>query len=112
MLNRIFKIPSGRGAASKLQKIGMSTKSGDIDYRICEFLWHGPCEGEISQSWATEIIRNEGEADIEIGGQYQMEWSGGRKKGKNVYPITLLKIFHSLEEAKGNFSISFHIPMP
>ena len=112
MLNRIFKIPSGTGVASKLQKIGMSTKSGDIDYRICEFLWHGPYEGEISQSWATEIIRNEGEADVEIGGQYQMEWSGGRKKGKNVYPITLLKIFHSLEEAKGNFSISFHIPMP
>ena len=23
-------------------KIVMATKSGDVDYRICEFLWHGP----------------------------------------------------------------------
>ena len=90
----------------------MATKSGDIDYRICEFLWHVPYKGEISQSWATEIIRNEGEADIQVGGQYQMKWSAGRKKGNNVHPINLLKIFHSLEEARGNFSISFDIPLP
>ena len=90
----------------------MATKSGDIDYRICEFLCLGTYEGGISKSWTTEIIRNEGEADIQIGCQYQMEWSGGRKKGKNVYPFTLLKIFHSMEEARGNFSISFHIPLP
>ena len=54
---------------------------------------------------------NEGETDIQIGGQYQIEWSGARK-GKNMYPITLLKIFNCLEEARGNFSISFHIPLP
>ena len=52
-----------KGAAPKFG-IKMSTKSGDIDYRFCEFLWHGPYEGEISQSWVTEIIQNEGEADI------------------------------------------------
>lgn len=85
----------------------MAAESEDTDYRICEFLWHGPYEGEISQSWATEIILKEGETDIRIGGEYQMEWSGGRKKRKNVYPITLLKIFHSLEEARGNLVFLF-----
>ena len=56
-------------------------------------------------------MQNEDEGDIQIGSQYQMEWSSSRNKGKSMYPITLLKIFHSLEEARGNFSISFHIPV-
>ena len=90
----------------------MAGKSGDSDYRICEFLQYGPYKEEISQSWTTKIIQNEDEGDIQIGGQYQMEWSGSRNKGRTCIPLHCLKSFTPWRKQEVILVFLFTSPCP